>query len=108
SLSLAPTELREGVSNAPSEQRIARFLPRGVWELTLPESTPGLAHRPPTAIVVRLVYDNAVEPCGQTRFLPEPIQRPIGLNKSVLDDVLCRRVIAAYESPRQAPRPLTV
>src|SRR6266446_4594889 len=108
SLSLAPTELRECVGNTSPEQWIPRCLARGVRELAAREGTPALAHCTPTAVVVGLVYDNAVEPRGQTRFLSEPIQRPIGLNKSVLDHVLRGRLVATHESPRQTPRTLTV
>ena len=57
---------------------------------------------------MRLVYDNAIEPRGQTRLLSEAIQGPVCLNKSVLDYVLRCGVVTAYESPCQAPRPLTV
>src|SRR5574341_1486959 len=107
SLSLAATELRQGVRNTSPEQRVPRGLAGGVRGLAVPEGTPGLAHVTPTAVVMSLVDDNTVEPRGQTRLLPEPIQRPIGLDKSVLDHVLCSRVVAAHESPGQAPRTLT-
>src|SRR5262249_3678526 len=108
SLSLAPTKLRECVGNTSPEQWIARYLTQGIRELTGPEGTPALAHCTPTAVVVGLVDHDEVEPRGQTRFLSEAIQRPIGLDKRVLDHVLCGRIVATHESPCQAPRTLTV
>src|SRR5262245_56878046 len=57
---------------------------------------------------MRLAHHDPVKPRGQTGLLPKLAQSTIRFDERLLDHILCCRVVASNQAPRQAPRALAM
>jgi hypothetical protein len=57
---------------------------------------------------MRLAHHDPVKPRGQTCLLSKLPQGTIRFNERLLDHILCSRVVASNQAPRQASRALAM